>query len=190
MVFLHFPSTLTEEELMLQNKYAQLKKKKKQLAMVAAGGTSTANRMGSAMIMGKDKEHDRKAIGAVAAEHEMGGKKKRLMHIPEAKDAKEVAKKLIRSGAIAAIQKSVQKSAKVSTEKSKGFKRSQGELEGSSSFFRADQTGFSFSGLERKLTGLDARAGYQPFSATHGPGGGFDTGGEDMNPEPPVNIVN
>lgn len=50
-------------------------------------------------------------------------------------------------------------------EKSAGFKRSQG--------------------LERKLTGLDnARAGYQPFSATHGPGGGFDTGGEDMNPEP------
>ena len=29
------------------------------------------------------------------------------------------------------------------------------------------------------------KAGYQPFSATHGPGGGFDTGGEDMNPEPP-----
>ena len=40
-------------------------------------------------------------------------------------------------------------------------------------------------GLERKLTGLDARAGYQPFSATHGPGGGFDTGGEDANPDPP-----
>ena len=31
----------------------------------------------------------------------------------------------------------------------------------------------------------NAKAGYQPFSATHGPGGGFDTGGEDMNPEPP-----
>lgn len=24
---------------------------------------------------------------------------------------------------------------------------------------------------------------YQPFSATHGPGGGFDTGGEDFEPE-------
>lgn len=38
---------------------------------------------------------------------------------------------------------------------------------------------------------MDARAlsGYQPFSATHGPGGGFDTGGEDMNPEPPVRII-
>ena len=64
------------------------------------------------------------------------------------------------------LQKSVEKDAKAKAEKSTGFKRSQG--------------------LERKLTGLDgARAGYQPFSATHGPGGGFDTGGEDMNPDPP-----
>ena len=95
-----------------------------------------------------------------------------------AKDAKEAAKKLIRSGAIAAIQKSAER---VRTEQSAGFKRSQG--------------------LERKLTTVggsvgsmigssasgpdNAKAGYQPFSATHGPGGGFDTGGEDMNPEPP-----
>ena len=58
------------------------------------------------------------------------------------------------------------------TEKYGGFKRSQG--------------------LERKLTGISgvgsgtdnaAKTSYQPFSATHGPGGGFDTGGEDMNPE-------
>ena len=32
MVFLHFPSKLTEEELMLQAKYAKLRKKKKQVA--------------------------------------------------------------------------------------------------------------------------------------------------------------
>merc|ERR1711997_929984 len=76
-------------------------------------------------------------------------------------DAKEQAKKLIRSGNLK-LQPSQDKE---KSEKSTGFKRSQG--------------------LERKLTGLDnARAGYQPFSATHGPGGGFDTGGEDMNPEP------
>ena len=93
--------------------------------------------------------------------------KKKNKPIPEAKDAKEVAKKLIRSGAIAAIQvgspvflmrkndrypysarrlspqKSVEKEAKAKAEKSTGFKRSQG--------------------LERKLTGLSdgARAGYQ-----------------------------
>ena len=34
MVFLHFPSSLTEEEQMLQRKYAQLRKKKKQLAAI------------------------------------------------------------------------------------------------------------------------------------------------------------
>ena len=32
MVFLHFPSKLTEEELMLQSKFAKLRKKKKQVA--------------------------------------------------------------------------------------------------------------------------------------------------------------
>jgi negative elongation factor E len=31
MVFLHFPTKLTEEELMLQAKYAKLRKKKKQV---------------------------------------------------------------------------------------------------------------------------------------------------------------
>ena len=37
------------------------------------------------------------------------------------------------------------------------------------------------------MTGLEnARAGYQPFSATHGPGGGFDMGGDDMGNEPVV----
>ena len=65
------------------------------------------------------------------------------------------------------------------TEKYGGFKRSQG--------------------LERKLTGISgvgsgtdnaAKASYQPFSATHGPGGGFDTGGEDMNPEVRIKVDN
>ncbi|CAB4055071.1 RDBP [Lepeophtheirus salmonis] len=53
--------------------------------------------------------------------------------VMEAKDSKEVAKKLIRTGTLQAIQNS-----------------------------------------------------YQPFSATHGPGGGFDTGADDLNPEPPI----
>ena len=62
-------------------------------------------------------------------------------------DAKEQAKKLIRSGNLK-LQPLQERD---KGEKSTGFKRSQG--------------------LERKLTGLDnARAGYQPFSATHGPG--------------------
>ena len=54
--------------------------------------------------------------------------KKKNKPIPEAKDAKEVAKKLIRSGAIAAIQKSVEKEAKAKAEKSTGFKRSQARI--------------------------------------------------------------
>ena len=36
-----------------------------------------------------------------------------------------------------------------------------------------------FPGMDRALSN------YQPFSATHGPGGGFDTGGEDFEPEIP-----
>jgi len=77
-----------------------------------------------------------------------------------------VAKKLLKSGQIKAIKKTLEKE-KVKDEKANGgFKRSQG--------------------LERKLSGMDrAMSSYQPFSATHGPGGGFDTGGEDFEPEIP-----
>jgi len=81
----------------------------------------------------------------------------------EAKDAKEVAKKLIKTGAIRAIKNSLDKE-KIKDEKlNSGFKRSQG--------------------FERKHNQDRAMSSYQPFSATHGPGGGFDTGGEDFEPE-------
>jgi len=95
--------------------------------------------------------------------------KNSLKRPQEAKDAKEVAKKLIKTGAIKAIKKTLEKE-KVKDEKSiSGFKRSQG--------------------LERKLSGMDrAMSSYQPFSATHGPGGGFDTGGEDFEPEVPEHV--
>ena len=75
----------------------------------------------------------------------------------EAKDAKEVAKKLLKTGAMKAIKKSLERE-KSKEEKTIGtFKRSMG--------------------FERKLNGMDrAMSSYQPFSATHGPGGGFDTG--------------
>jgi len=138
-----FPSKLTEEETMLQAKYAKLRKKKRQLA--ASKNPDAAEKA--------EKEAAKKAAATA-----------------NAKDAKEVAKKLIRTGALPKIQKSREQER---TEKYGGFKRSQG--------------------LERKLTGISgvgsgtdnaAKASYQPFSATHGPGGGFDTGGEDMNPEP------
>ena len=36
------------------------------------------------------------------------------------------------------------------------------------------------------MNGMDrALSSYQPFLATHGPGDGFDTGGEDFEPEIP-----
>ena len=94
MVLLQFPHSLTEEEQMLQTKYAKLRKKKKQVS--ASKNPSKP-----------DQDKVAKSINSV----------------PEAKDAKEVAKKLIRSGQIHAIQKSVEKER---LEKSKGFKRSQG----------------------------------------------------------------
>jgi len=143
MVFLHLPASLTEEEQMLQTKYAKLRKKKAALK----NHNSSKN------------EGDNK-LSSTTATPAANPNKKHLTST--AGDAKELAKKLIRSGTIN-LQPS--NKAKVGDTKAGGFKRSQG--------------------LERKLTGLDnARAGYQPFSATHGPGGGFDTGGEDMNPEP------
>lgn len=144
MVFLQFPSELTDEEHMLQAKYAKLRKKKKQLQALKAPKPSETEKV----------------------THLSKGK------IPEAKDSKEVAKKLSRSGALIALQKSVAERER-NNDKSKGFKRSQG--------------------FERKLTNdsRGAMSGYQPFSATHGPGGGFDTGGDDAEthePPPPKKV--
>lgn len=60
----------------------------------------------------------------------------------EARDAREVAKKLLKSGAITAIVKTPKKPEQA------GFKRPRG--------------------LERKLSGTERTvSGYQPFSATH-----------------------
>uniref|UniRef100_A0AAG5D7P8 Negative elongation factor E n=1 Tax=Anopheles atroparvus TaxID=41427 RepID=A0AAG5D7P8_ANOAO len=74
MVYIHFPSNLTEEELMLQAKYAKLKKKKKAL----------------------------QALKAPKQEPEKNLLPKRPA---DARDAREVARKLLKSGAIQAIQK-------------------------------------------------------------------------------------
>ncbi|CAB4054756.1 RDBP [Lepeophtheirus salmonis] len=88
-------------------------------------------------------------------------KKKEVAALKTPKPIEKVAKRLSKTGALLAIQKSVEK-----TDKSRGFKRSQG--------------------WERKLADSRTLSAYQPFSATHGPGGGFDTGVDDLNPEPPL----
>ena len=90
----------------------------------------------------------------------------KLKRPSEAKDAKEVAKKLLKTGAMKAIKNSLQKEKNKDEKTIGGFKRSKG--------------------FERKLNGMDrAMSSYQPFSATHGPGGGVDTGGGDFEPEIP-----
>ncbi|XP_020291487.1 negative elongation factor E [Pseudomyrmex gracilis] len=111
MVYLHFPSNLTEEELMLRTKYAKLQRKKKALQHLKAP-------------------------------------KQEIERIPqapkrptEARDAREVAKKLIKSGVITAP--------KTPKRQEQTFKRSRGLL--------------------RKLmnsTEKTINCSYQPFSAT------------------------
>ncbi|XP_040572742.1 negative elongation factor E [Lepeophtheirus salmonis] len=103
----------------------------------------------------------KKEVAALKTPKPIESEKISSKKIIEAVDAKEVAKRLSKTGALLAIQKSVEK-----TDKSRGFKRSQG--------------------WERKLADSRTLSAYQPFSATHGPGGGFDTGVDDLNPEPPL----
>lgn len=108
MVYIHFPSNLTEEELMLQAKYQKLKKKRKAVQDLKA----------------PKPEPEKPIIPKRPA---------------EARDAREVAKKLIKSGAINPISKP-QKSSE------QAFKRPRG--------------------LERKLISDKTLSNYQPFSAT------------------------
>ena len=139
---LHFPSKLTDEEEALQLKYAKLRRKKKQLQEVNKPKQEPEqNKVGFSSLIIRE-------IFTIFI---------KLKRPAEAKDAKEVAKKLLKTGAMKAIKKSLERE-KSREEKTIGtFKRSKG--------------------FERKLNGMDrAMSSYQPFSATHGPGGGFDTG--------------
>ncbi|XP_014088811.1 negative elongation factor E [Bactrocera oleae] len=110
MVYIHFPTTLTEEEHMLQAKYQKLKKKKKAL----------------------------QALKAPKPEPE---KPLTLKRPTDARDAREVARKLIKSGAIPAIQKQQTKQDQTSFKRPKGQERAK----------RAPETSV---------------AAYQPFSST------------------------
>ncbi|XP_015920176.1 negative elongation factor E [Parasteatoda tepidariorum] len=113
MVYLHFPSQMTEEEEMLKKKYEKLRRKKK-------------------------------ALQNLNAPKQEPPPPKPLVRSLEAKpDAKEVAKKLLKSGAISAI--------KVEHKERQGFKRPKA--------------------LERKRNACERTsgsvAGYQPFTASH-----------------------
>ncbi|XP_063226714.1 negative elongation factor E [Bacillus rossius redtenbacheri] len=93
MVYLHFPSNLTEEELMLQTKYAKLKKKKKAL----------------------------QALKSPRPEPERTPQLPKRP--AEARDAREVAKKLIKSGAITAITKAPKRTEQAGFKRPRGLER-------------------------------------------------------------------
>lgn len=113
MVYIHFPSNHTEEEITLQAKYQKLKRKKKSL----------------------------QAQKAPRPEPERAQVSSTLKRPIEAKDAREVARKLLKSGAINPIVRPPKRC------EQEGFKRPRG--------------------LERKLTETDRStvSGYQPFSS-------------------------
>lgn len=125
MVYIHFPSNLTEEELMLQTKYAKLKKKKKALQALKA----------------PKQEPEKNLIPKRPA---------------DARDAREVARKLLKSGAIQAIQKP--------------------QLKQESSFKRP-------KGQERKRSQQESSPGaqYQSFSSVETP-----PANPAASPDPPV----
>lgn len=156
VVALTFPAKLTDEELMLKAKYEKLKRIKKKVALslhpnshlhhhddhklkgggdhkapaasLHHGGGSGAGGSGSTASGGPGS-----GLGGGGTPH----------RIPEAKDAKEVAKKLIRTGALQTIQKTIEKDKQ---EKSRGFKRSQGKSGGGLNRHRwkvAELEGFS-----------------------------------------------
>uniref|UniRef100_A0A8D8VCY6 Negative elongation factor E n=1 Tax=Cacopsylla melanoneura TaxID=428564 RepID=A0A8D8VCY6_9HEMI len=113
MVYIHFPSNHTEEEITLQAKYQKLKRKKKSLQAQKA----------------PRPEPERTQVSST------------MKRPIEAKDAREVARKLLKSGAINPIVRPAKRC------EQEGFKRPRG--------------------LERKLTETDRStvSAYQPFSA-------------------------
>lgn len=112
MVYLHFPSQYTEEEEMLQKKYQKLKRKKR------------------AMQQLRTPKPEPPQVQTA------------LRRVSESKpDAKEVAKKLLKSGAISTI--------KVETKERHGFKRSKA------------------SERKRSLSDRPGGIGYQPYAANH-----------------------
>lgn len=76
MVFLHIPNSLTEEEQMLQAKYAKLRKKKKQVAAFKNQGNAKPE-IDQASKVSSLSNKTKKTLGGL--------------------DAKEQAKKMIRS---------------------------------------------------------------------------------------------
>lgn len=108
MVYIHFPANFTEEELMLQAKYQKLKKK------VNIVKTKYVVSLKKWFLLKK------KALQALKAPKPEPEKPILPKRPAEARDAREVAKKLIKSGAIPAISKQQK-------QPEQGFKRPRGK---------------------------------------------------------------
>ena len=103
----------------------------------------------------------KKALQALKAPKSEPEKTPALKRPAEARDAREVAKKLLKSGAIQAIPKPSEKT------ETAGFKRSRG--------------------LERKLSSSDrAPSGFQPFSAAQGGMPSEDHAAQEARAKPKV----
>ncbi|XP_022661287.1 negative elongation factor E-like [Varroa jacobsoni] len=124
MGFIHFPTQLTEEEQALKSKYAKLKRKRKQLKPQPSKEQ-------------EQKEQADKILASIAA-----NKRKSQEGIAKP-DTKELAKKLLKSGAIKPI--------KSEPAEKTVFKRSKG------------------AGRKRNIIGSEV--GYQPFSEPGSKGG-------------------
>lgn len=147
MVYLHFPSNLTEEELMLQAKYNKLKRK-----VMFTSLSLSWNHCFPRDLFARDwrfhlnESRSRACRSQKKALQDLKAPKQEAERIPqapkrptEARDAREVAKKLIKSGVITAP--------KTPKRPEQTFKRSRG--------------------LERKLNSTEKTiSSYQPFSAT------------------------
>ncbi|KAH8360362.1 hypothetical protein KR200_002759 [Drosophila serrata] len=129
MVYIHFPSNLTEEEQMLQAKYQKLKKKVRRCS-----ANTSFPRLQFIFILQK------KALQAHKAPKPEPESSMTLKRPTDARDAREVARKLIKSGAIPAIQKQQTKQDQTS------FKRPKGQ--------------------ERAKRSTSETSSYQPFSST------------------------
>ncbi|CAG0895039.1 unnamed protein product [Cyprideis torosa] len=112
MGFIDFPSELTEEERLLQANYAKLRRKKREFRFFKGGGSASGGRK---LEPGGSADKGRPGSDA--------GSSSSLKRTSDAKDAKEVAKKLIRSGAIQAIAVPKDPTHQVSFKRSSGLER-------------------------------------------------------------------
>jgi negative elongation factor E len=132
MVYIHFPSNLTEEELMLQTKYQKLKKKKK-------------------------------AIQALKTPKNDSEKPLISKRPADARDAREVARKLLKSGSIQPIQKPQTKQDQTSFKRPKGQERKRPPTENNVSLYHPFNSQPEDTPAERETSSTRIHDLYQQY---------------------------